>query len=152
MSNPISDYLERRRLEKNHSVWKEVDAVYKDQTLGSEKTKFPGKTKFSEKKEETMPDTNIKLTWPSRETLATAAWILGSKQNIEQAKKVVRDSAGSTDQVKAAATSLSAWIDTLLPNPARDTALSEPVGSLLLAAMDQIEWEDIAIRLIDLYS
>lgn len=146
MSNPISDYLERKRLEKNHSVWKEVDAVYKDQTLGSEKTKF------SEKKEETMPDTNIKLTWPSRETLTTAAWILGSKQNIEQAKKVVRDSAGSTDQVKAAATSLSAWIDTLLPNPARDTALSEPVGSLLLAAMDQIEWEDIATRLIDLYS
>lgn len=144
MQNPVTAFLERRADNINRTRQLNQDDI----ALGHAVLAAAERTL---KENPLMPD--IATHWPSRETLAVTAWILSTRTNIDQAKKIVADAKDSSDPSRAVVLSLQAWIDSEMPVPtAQGPVASQLTGALLLAAMEQVEWSDLALRLTDLCS
>lgn len=156
MNNPIKAYLERLIFERSCRVSEgpydpnktirmnqyRLEQEHRELEAGLHKT--VNLTEELRKVQHAMPTETT--AWSSRETMIVTAWILSSKANITEAKKIVQDAAASEQPEQSVVLSLQEWIEGLVTD-----SLAAPVGALMLASMEQVEWLGIAERLIDLY-
>ena len=93
-----------------------------------------------------MADSTV---WPSRETLSVMAFIMSKRDNLSQMKKFVVDSKASNDPPSLLAKNIQTWVEQ--STDADTSKLSEPFASLMISALDQVDYRDIAVHVLELY-